>query len=266
VFGEGLAAYRLHMTSPGRLPPFGSLLRDRRRAAGLTQEELAAKARVGVRTLRDLEAARTARPQRSTVDLLAAALELDETELKDFVVASRGWPSAAGIPRPRTHLAVLASWRLLTRGEQESLCWLTVFQGRWTLDLATGLLAGRTGDDVAALLDHLVELGLVSTAPDRGRSRFWLREAVQLVVAERAATMANLAAARDRHAVVVAGTAAEAAKQVSAAEMSAKGPSPEVLEDLSADLQAAVQHLRGHDRDAARDLEAQIAAWRRAGN
>ena len=36
----------------------------------------------------------TARPQRSTVDLLAAALELDETVRKDFVVASRGWPGA----------------------------------------------------------------------------------------------------------------------------------------------------------------------------
>jgi transcriptional regulator with XRE-family HTH domain len=261
------------MTSPGRLPPFGSLLRDRRRAAGLTQEELAARARVGVRTLRDLETARTARPQRSTVDLLAAALELDETERKDFVVASRGWPGADRIPRQRIHLAVLASWRLLTRGEQESLCWLTVFQGRWTLDLATGLLAGRTGDDVAALVDHLVDLGLVSTAPDRGRSRFWLREAVRLVVAERAATVADLAAAWDRHAVVVAGTAAEAAKQGSAAEaakrgsaaeMAANGPRPEVFEDLSADLQAAVQHLRGHNPDAARDLEAQVAAWRRA--
>jgi transcriptional regulator with XRE-family HTH domain len=254
------------MTSPGRLPPFGSLLRDRRRAAGLTQEELAAKARVGVRTLRDLETARTARPQRSTVDLLAAALELGETERQGFVVASRGWPGAAGIPRQRTHLAVLASWRLLTRGEQESLCWLTVFQGRWTLDLATGVLAGRTGDDVAALLDHLVELGLVSTVPDGGRSRFWLREAVRLVVGEHAATMVNLAAAWDRHAVVMAGTAAEAARQVAAAEMSAKGPSPEVLEDLAADLQAAVQHLRGHDPDAARDLEAQVAAWRRGEN
>jgi transcriptional regulator with XRE-family HTH domain len=84
---------------PGRLPPFGSLLRELRRAAGLTQEELAERARVGVRTLRDLETGRTARPQRSTVDLLAVARDLDETERKDFVVASRGWPGATRIAR-----------------------------------------------------------------------------------------------------------------------------------------------------------------------
>jgi hypothetical protein len=33
------------------------------------------------------------------VDLLAVALELDETERKDFVVASRGWPGATRIAR-----------------------------------------------------------------------------------------------------------------------------------------------------------------------
>lgn len=85
------------MSSSGRT--FGSLLRELRRAGGLTQEELAEKARVGVRTLRDLETARTSRPQRSTVDLLAEALELDEAERKDFVVASRGWPGLTRTPR-----------------------------------------------------------------------------------------------------------------------------------------------------------------------
>ncbi len=84
---------------PGRLPPFGALLRELRRSAGLTQEELAERARVGVRTLRDLETGRTARPQRSTVDLLAAALDLDQTERKDFVVSSRGWPGATRLAR-----------------------------------------------------------------------------------------------------------------------------------------------------------------------
>src|ERR1700704_4562947 len=102
---------------PGRLPPFGSLLRDLRRAAGLTQEELAERARAGVRTLGDLETGRTARPQRSTVELLAMALELEEAERKDFVSASRGWPGPARIPRQRTRQAVLASWRLLTPNE-----------------------------------------------------------------------------------------------------------------------------------------------------
>jgi predicted ATPase/DNA-binding XRE family transcriptional regulator len=65
-------------------------LRELRRAAGLTQEELAQGARVGVRTLRDLETGRAVRPQRSTVDLLASALGLEGAERERFVAAARG--------------------------------------------------------------------------------------------------------------------------------------------------------------------------------
>src|SRR2546421_698496 len=67
---------------------FADLLRTLRRARGWTQEELAAKARVGVRTLRDLERAR-ARPQRATADLLAAALGLDDPQRTEFTRAAR---------------------------------------------------------------------------------------------------------------------------------------------------------------------------------
>ena len=67
---------------------FADLLRTLRRARGWTQEELAAKARVGVRTLRDLERAR-ARPQRATADLLAVALGLDDPQRTEFTRAAR---------------------------------------------------------------------------------------------------------------------------------------------------------------------------------
>src|SRR5436305_2142930 len=67
---------------------FARLLRAHRQAKGLTQEEFAAKAGVGVRTLRDLERGR-ARPQRSTIDLLLAALELDGPERLEFMLAAR---------------------------------------------------------------------------------------------------------------------------------------------------------------------------------
>jgi predicted ATPase/DNA-binding XRE family transcriptional regulator len=80
----------LHPVSPDRLASFPALLRELRRAAGLTQEELAQGARVGVRTLRDLETGRAMRPQRSTVDLLAAALGLDDEDRERFVAAARG--------------------------------------------------------------------------------------------------------------------------------------------------------------------------------
>ena len=74
---------------------FAVLLRTHRRGAGLTQEEFAAKAGVGVRTLRDLERGR-ARPQRATVDLLAAALGLRGPARDEFVRAARR--GAAGDP------------------------------------------------------------------------------------------------------------------------------------------------------------------------
>ena len=61
-----------------------------RQAAGLTQEELATRARVGVRTVRDLEAGRATRPQRSTVDLLAGALGLVGPGRARFEAAARG--------------------------------------------------------------------------------------------------------------------------------------------------------------------------------
>jgi predicted ATPase/DNA-binding XRE family transcriptional regulator len=67
---------------------FAELLRRHRQNAGMTQEEFAAAAGVGVRTLRDLERGR-ARPQRATVDLLAAALDLAGPERLEFLLAAR---------------------------------------------------------------------------------------------------------------------------------------------------------------------------------
>src|SRR5437660_4920580 len=67
---------------------FAELLRRHRQHKGMTQEEFAGRAGVGVRTLRDLERGR-ARPQRSTVDLLVAALELDGPQRLEFTLAAR---------------------------------------------------------------------------------------------------------------------------------------------------------------------------------
>jgi predicted ATPase len=61
----------------------------------MTQDEFAAKAGVGVRTLRDLERGR-ARPQRATVELLAAALGLRGPARDEFIRSSRR--GAAGAP------------------------------------------------------------------------------------------------------------------------------------------------------------------------
>lgn len=75
---------------------FAALLRDARMTAGLTQEELAAKAGVGVRTVRDLERGRAARPQRTTIDLLAVALGLEGEEWARFATVARGRSGSPG--------------------------------------------------------------------------------------------------------------------------------------------------------------------------
>ncbi|MEU7802914.1 helix-turn-helix domain-containing protein [Micromonospora arborensis] len=89
--------------SPAGRTALPELLRGHRRTAGLTQAELASRAGVGVRTVRDLERGRSVRPQRTTVELLAAALALTGASRAAFLAAARG---SAGVEssRPDTTL------------------------------------------------------------------------------------------------------------------------------------------------------------------
>jgi len=80
---------------------FGALLRQRRRAAGLTQAELARRAGLAVRTVRDMERGRTTRPQRTSGVLLADALGLAGEERTGFLGAARGEAPPPVVPHPR---------------------------------------------------------------------------------------------------------------------------------------------------------------------
>jgi predicted ATPase/DNA-binding XRE family transcriptional regulator len=71
---------------------FGELLRDRRRAAELTQEELAERAALSRRTVSDLERGLYVRPHRDTVRLLAQALTLGTDDEAAFLAAARRLP------------------------------------------------------------------------------------------------------------------------------------------------------------------------------
>lgn len=83
---------------------FGEVLRTRRVTAGLTQEELAERSGLGVRTIGDIERGRIARPHRRSLELLSGALE--GASLNGRVGSDRaatpagGPPVVAGQPEP----------------------------------------------------------------------------------------------------------------------------------------------------------------------
>jgi non-specific serine/threonine protein kinase len=122
---------------------FGAALRRRRLAAGLTQEALAERAGLGVRTLQGLEEGEH-RPRRATLRRLAAALGLGSDPASPFAavapVPRRPW-------RPGTALRLLPPERPARRPAPEAPevglpVQLTSFVGR-----------GRELDDVLTLLD-----------------------------------------------------------------------------------------------------------------
>jgi transposase len=74
------------------LPPhgsFGAFLRARRHQALLSQEQLAARAELSERTVRDLETGRVRSPRPDTARLLADALQLTGPERKSWFAAAR---------------------------------------------------------------------------------------------------------------------------------------------------------------------------------
>src|SRR5215472_5581591 len=99
----------------------GSLIRIRRRAAGLTQQELAELAQVSLGTVRDLEQGRTHRPGRDSVAKLARALGLDAAGLQTLTQSTLEPARADGRWRSRgsgLQLKVLGpveAWRNGTR-------------------------------------------------------------------------------------------------------------------------------------------------------
>ena len=87
--GRGLPVDKDQHAAAMRL---GAVIAGGRRAAGLTQQQLADQAAVSVGAVRDLEQGRTARPRLATVDALALALGLDLGQ----AAGTAGWPLANG--------------------------------------------------------------------------------------------------------------------------------------------------------------------------
>ena len=77
----------------------GALMREHRRAAGLTQRQLAQRSGLSVAAVRDLEQGRSRRPRRGSLDALARALGLDARQLGTLAAAGEAArPVAGGAP------------------------------------------------------------------------------------------------------------------------------------------------------------------------
>ncbi len=94
---------------------FAGLLRRLRARAGLTQEELAAAARISPRAVSDLERGVNRTARRQTAELLADALGLTGTSRAEFEASARGRVAAANLPRGTRAEAVAAATRTLPR-------------------------------------------------------------------------------------------------------------------------------------------------------
>jgi predicted ATPase/transcriptional regulator with XRE-family HTH domain len=91
-------------SSDNLAPAFAAVLTSYRRAARITQEELAARAGVSVRTIGGLESGARHVPYKETVRRLAQALDLTPAERAAFAAAAR--------PQETTPPAVASSWAL----------------------------------------------------------------------------------------------------------------------------------------------------------
>ena len=78
-----------------RAARLAALARDHRRAAGLTQGQLAQSSGVSLAAIRDLEQGRTHRPRAGSLARLAAALGLDTAQAEELARLARGRGTAA---------------------------------------------------------------------------------------------------------------------------------------------------------------------------
>lgn len=108
------------------MPAFASVLQSMRRAAGLSQEELAERARLSVETISALERGARRAPYRSTVDLLAEGLALPAPgrhllASAATAAARRGARRTAAGDAPGEHVEQLPQQRTSFIGREDAL-------------------------------------------------------------------------------------------------------------------------------------------------
>jgi predicted ATPase/DNA-binding XRE family transcriptional regulator len=151
---------------------------------------------------------------------------------------------------------VAASYRLLDPAERLALERLAAFAGRWSAELAEELLGGVV-NDVEAVLDRLVGLGLVSVRPT-GPLRFRLLDVVHDFALERCAEAGHLGEVRTRHARLFAGLAARTAGGLAGPTMPV---AVSLLDHLLSDLGAALRHAADAEPPTALRLAGALTRW-----
>ncbi|HEY2578876.1 MAG TPA: tetratricopeptide repeat protein [Streptosporangiaceae bacterium] len=101
-------------TGPTVQPP-GRWLRQRRVAAGLTQEELAERSGLSQRAVSDLERDRTRRPHPRTVRLVAGALGLSQAATGELITWYRTGRATDGFSEPRPAAATVGAAPVVPR-------------------------------------------------------------------------------------------------------------------------------------------------------
>ena len=173
---------------------FGVLLRACRHRANLSQEELAARAGLSERAVRDLEAGRVRSPRRDTARLLADALQLTGPQRDSWMAAARragpAVPGAGGAPRPLADVpALLPSPGCGLDGEDtpQRCGWFTA---EFTAEMGglcrrsdrrtCPVAADSTGGEMAARAPASQAGPGVATGDDGGLTRAERRELAQL--------------------------------------------------------------------------------------
>lgn len=153
--------------------------------------------------------------------------------------------------------AVAASYRLLAPTERYAVRLLSTFQSRWSLELAESMLDDGSSTDPVQLLDRLVELGLLN-ARGTGRFRFRLLDVVRDFAIERATAEGELAAARHRHAGVLADLAQRIAPELTGATLA---DAASRLDDVAGDLGAALGFAAAEDPRTALRIATALPDW-----
>jgi tetratricopeptide (TPR) repeat protein/transcriptional regulator with XRE-family HTH domain len=93
------ATARSDTAAPEPGQDLGVLVRAWRERALLTQEQLAGRSGMSIRSIRRLESGQAGRPRSSSIELLATALELSEPERTALIAAARGASARSSVDR-----------------------------------------------------------------------------------------------------------------------------------------------------------------------